>query len=696
MLVKAHRNRVKTAAFAILLVAVVIVALISQFVAPNSAAAVPQSAADTLPRPQLQPVRQLVAPPGPGVTQYTPVPVVTPTNTPLPIQAMPSFQPPPPARPATCGLLTDFEQFGRWRRGDEPYGTFEQSSEQIHSGNFSGKLTYTFPTAGNDYVVFQRNIAMGGQGTALSAWVYGDGSGHYLNAWVKDAQGEAWSFTFGPVRHVGWQQMVAPFNTVGAWPNGHVSGPANGALDYPIDFQGFVLDDNPDTFVGSGAIYIDDLSCLEGVPQVVVPVPNTAPVVSPGINPGLSGANPVPGAITVFFTLDATGRPSGFVVDKLGNYYYPEGGFLALLGPMAAAGDRIVLQTNSPRFALLWDCGLQPNSFSPCDFVADSLISLPPQIMANGGGSPVINISGPDNWGQPRPRFEATQRYPAEPVLRILLNGLGIPRSPSLPTLPIQPPVGVGTGCVLNLIGPANGSAFGAGNETVNLQWQLNRPLGPNEYFFVNVPFPHGGTTWYDGTWRDPSQQLPSGTRDQQWTLRNYLCTTNASDTGQYSWYVELRQQLGPEPSQSDLLLCRSAAYVFSWTGCAAPPEESGDGGGGGSGDYDLYVRRMDYSPGSPSAGTDIAMHIMIASDVHPDDGPYFPASHYKWRSRSGASWHEESCSENTHYATCERTIHLSYDHSGDYDFEVRADSQNEVDETNEGNNSRIVTIHVN
>ena len=340
--------------------------------------------------------------PTPGPAQVTPGPLPLPPGTPLPLAS------PIPARPLQCGLLTDFEQFGTWRRGDEPYGTFTQSTEQVYSGFYSGKLAYDFPTPGNDYVVFMRSIQMGGHGNAVTAWVYGDNSGHYLNCWIKDAMGEVWQFTFGQIRHLGWQQMSAPLDVVGAWPAGHVSGLENWVLDYPINFHALVLDDAPDTHMGSGAIYIDGLSCAKG---------------------------PV------------------------------------MVGPPVA--------------------------------------------------SPALSSSSP---------------------------------------------------CRVDLQAPPDGSHFGPANETVTLQWQMDRPLAANEYYFVNVEFPHGGTTWYDGTWRDPSRQLPDGTQDTHWTLRDYLCMPGFSDTGWYSWNVSVRVQAGPEKTMDDTVVCESGKRSFEWTGCYPTP----------------------------------------------------------------------------------------------------------------------------
>ena len=499
----------------------------------------------TGPRPASPPARPLHPPPGPrpGSTEPTPAPappLVAPTATSAPRAATPTavaF-----VRPATCGLITDFEQPGTWKPGDEPYGTFVQSADQAHSGTYSGKLSFSFPTAGNDYVVFMRTIPLGGAGVAVTAWVYGDNSGHYLNCWIKDAGGEVWSFPFGRIQHLGWQQMAAPLDVNGAWPTGHVSGPANGVLDYPISFHALVLDDAPDTYVGSGTIYVDDLSCSD----------------------------------------------------------------------VAYA--------------------------------------------------PVEPVSGP-----PQP--------PAGP-----------------PQFPVEPQQGPdASGCVLTAQEPADGSEFGAGTDTVNLRWASNRPLGPNEYYFVDVEFPHGGQTWYDGTWRDASQRLPSGTSDTTWPLRNYLCQQGMSDTGWFQWYVAVMYQLGPEKSLSDGFVCRTDKRRFKWSGCEPTPEPQPAGGG----EYDLYVRRMDFTPANPTAGHNVSLHVMIATDASPAGGPMFPASHFRWRKSADSDWHEESCPKDTHYARCEKTVTFSYNHSGDYSVKVEADNRNEVNETDNGNNSRKWTLHV-
>ncbi|MBN1921956.1 MAG: protein kinase [Anaerolineae bacterium] len=189
----------------------------------------------------------------------TPAPTLAPTATPRPATATVA---PPTATsaPARPGVLLDFDRDIDWRRGDEPFGTLTRSGEQVRSGS-SGKLEYDFPAVERNYVVFRANpsISLGGQPKGLTAWVYGDGSSHFLNAWVKDSAGEIRQYTFGRVSHQGWRQMTARFDDSAGWPNGPIAGTNNGQLDFPAQFFAFVLDGVPDGSASRGAIYLDEL-----------------------------------------------------------------------------------------------------------------------------------------------------------------------------------------------------------------------------------------------------------------------------------------------------------------------------------------------------------------------------------------------------------------------------------------------------
>ncbi len=139
------------------------------------------------------------------------------------------------------------------------------------AARYAGKLTYDFPAVADDYVVFVQPHPVGGQPDTFSAWVYGDGSGQYLNLWIADAQDELWSVHLGSVGGAGWKQMSGKLAPGLGWPSGHVSGPDNGVVDYPVRFYAIVLDrpaDNP----SQGTVYIDEIhASAQGASVTVSP-----------------------------------------------------------------------------------------------------------------------------------------------------------------------------------------------------------------------------------------------------------------------------------------------------------------------------------------------------------------------------------------------------------------------------------------
>lgn len=163
---------------------------------------------------------------------------------------------------ASAGLLTDLEVWGRWARGDEPWGTFAQSSERQVSGRFAGKLAYEFPADPKNYVVFRRVLPINGRPSALRLQVYGDDSTHFLNAWIQDANGQLWQFTFGRINHSSWQTMLAPFDLSLGWPNQAVGTAKTSAPVYPLRFYAFVLDGYASDRTFQGSIYLDDLEAV--------------------------------------------------------------------------------------------------------------------------------------------------------------------------------------------------------------------------------------------------------------------------------------------------------------------------------------------------------------------------------------------------------------------------------------------------
>lgn len=157
--------------------------------------------------------------------------------------------------------MLDFEQLGRWDRGDQPYGALTASDEQVRDGQSAAKLAYDLPDVDDNYVVFLKQLPaqIAGEPSSLNLWVYGDGAGRFLNVWLQDREGEVRQFSFGKVQHSGWQQMSAPLDTTAPWPQTHISGPDNGALDFPASLFALVLDGEGSS-PGQGVIYLDELT----------------------------------------------------------------------------------------------------------------------------------------------------------------------------------------------------------------------------------------------------------------------------------------------------------------------------------------------------------------------------------------------------------------------------------------------------
>ena len=188
-----------------------------------------------------------------------------PTATPRAAQAAAQAAAPAAASAAVAapapGQITSFEPLGSWRRGDEPYGTLQQSAAQVHSGAASAELRYDFPASagGDNYVVFlsQPPLRIPSDAQTLSIQVYGDGSGHFLNAWLEDATGSSWQYSFGRIKHTGWAPMSVSLTPSREWPNGPLG--SGDTMTPPLSLRALVLDGVPDGSASSGVIYLDAL-----------------------------------------------------------------------------------------------------------------------------------------------------------------------------------------------------------------------------------------------------------------------------------------------------------------------------------------------------------------------------------------------------------------------------------------------------
>jgi len=245
-----------------------------------------------------------------GTPRATPAATLSPT----PTSKARTTTPTPTSRAVSSSdALITFEQWGSWRRGDQPYGELTQTREEVRSGSYAARLRYDFPSGGDDYVVFVHSLSLAGQPNTVGAWVYGDGSGHYLNVWIQDARDEIWSVHLGSVGGSGWRRMVGVLDSNLTWPSGHVSGPENGRIDYPVRFYALVLD-RPGSGGRTGRIYIDDISVWQGdVSAAATPAsePTSTPVIAGPAStvtpsPVPTAPPPPPGQVgRIFYTIEA-------------------------------------------------------------------------------------------------------------------------------------------------------------------------------------------------------------------------------------------------------------------------------------------------------------------------------------------------------------------------------------------------------
>jgi hypothetical protein len=161
--------------------------------------------------------------------------------------------------------IFDFEQLGEWRRVSQPNGRLEFSSVETHAGVGSAQIVYNFSTDSNDYVVFERPqpIPLAGEPYALGVWVYGDGSGHGVRAWLRDAEGEVLQFALGSVGAPEWHFISTPIG-VEVDPGNRITGSGNGRVDFPASLVALVLDDVTDESRGRGTVYLDNLTVVSG------------------------------------------------------------------------------------------------------------------------------------------------------------------------------------------------------------------------------------------------------------------------------------------------------------------------------------------------------------------------------------------------------------------------------------------------
>ena len=170
------------------------------------------------PRPSKPPT-----PPRTATSEATPTPQATATaqsSKATVVAPTPAKTPPPANSPKAAGVVLDFRERDDLAQGHSAVCRLTRATDPVHAGGYSAELKYDFPAVQNNFVVFEARpaVAIPGQPTALFAWVYGDGSGHFLNVWLRDTGSQVRQYSFGQIKHEGWQQMTAPLDDAAGWP----------------------------------------------------------------------------------------------------------------------------------------------------------------------------------------------------------------------------------------------------------------------------------------------------------------------------------------------------------------------------------------------------------------------------------------------------------------------------------------------
>jgi len=84
------------------------------------------------------------------------------------------------------------------------------------------------------------------------------------------------------------------------------------------------------------------------------------------------------------------------------------------------------------------------------------------------------------------------------------------------------------------LLEPANEGLAAPGKSV--LRWESVGALGPDEYYVIEITFPHVEATWQDGGW----------VKETTWTVPDYFGWPHSS-TGRYEWRVTVMQRTGTD-----------------------------------------------------------------------------------------------------------------------------------------------------
>jgi len=128
-----------------------------------------------------------------------------------------------------------------------------EKDEPVKSGKISLRLDYNFEnTAGTSaaYVTFKEPVKIIGKPIELGAWVYGDGSSHWLRGTYINSAGEKKVFDFTEAGGLDWQ----------GWKYIYADIPKN--EKYPISLEQLYLAETEQDRKNAGSIYFDDVMAV--------------------------------------------------------------------------------------------------------------------------------------------------------------------------------------------------------------------------------------------------------------------------------------------------------------------------------------------------------------------------------------------------------------------------------------------------
>jgi polysaccharide biosynthesis protein PslG len=156
-----------------------------------------------------------------------------------------------------------------WQRPAQPNG-------RIRSAADGSQLDIRFTTAQNDYLVFAfaQPLALSADTHSLQIEVAGSAAGHALNVWLRDADGDILQYRLG-LLDGSRSRLQGPIGgRLGDADRIEIHG--NGRYDAPAAIVALVVDDQPDSWSGSAAITVRNLTARRGSDARALQIRHTA------------------------------------------------------------------------------------------------------------------------------------------------------------------------------------------------------------------------------------------------------------------------------------------------------------------------------------------------------------------------------------------------------------------------------------